>query len=287
MILSSAIVLTSLFFNVALNDFDSAKYKADGEKIGIIEIIGVISDSKTVNEKLRLFREDESIKAIIIRVDSPGGGVVAAQEIFREIEKTVEVKKVITSMGAVAASGGYYIAAATNGIIANPGTVTGSIGVIMVLTNIEALMKKIGLIPIVIKSGDYKDIGSSVREMSDAERKIMQNLSDTIHRQFIKAISDGRKMDTDAVTKLADGRIFSGEEALTLGLVDRIGNLEDAIKWAGKMANIEGEPSPVYAPEKKKPILDYLIEYTAGKLKSHAEYPGIDVEYRYRPSPKR
>jgi protease-4 len=254
-----------------------------GEKIGIIEITGVISDSKNTIQELKTFREDESIKAIILRIDSPGGSVGPAQEIFREITKTVKTKKVVASMGTVAASGGYYIAAAANGIVANPGTITGSIGVIVGFSNYQELLKKIGLVPVVVKSGEYKDIGSPVREMTANDKKILQNLVNQIQNQFVTAVSEGRKMNRAEVESLADGRIFSGEEAKSLGLVDRLGNLDDAIEWAGRMGGIKGKISTVYAVEPKFSLLEYLIGSSFKELANSAVNPYIYPAYLYRP----
>jgi protease-4 len=254
-----------------------------GEKVGIIEITGIITDSKSVIHNLKRFREDNSIKAIVLRIDSPGGGVGPAQEIFREIRKTVGVKKIVASMGAVAASGGYYIAAGTDGIVANPGTITGSIGVIIRFANFEDLLSKIGLTPVVIKSGEYKDTGSPVRKMTKEERKILQNFVNQIHKQFIIAVAEGRNMDQSEVEPLADGRIFTGEEAKNLGLIDRIGNLEDAVEWAGRMAGIEGKISAVYAKKKKLPFLKYIIDSTLKDLVNNISNPHIWWGYLYRP----
>ncbi len=254
-----------------------------GEKVGIIEITGIITDSKSVIHNLKRFREDNSIKAIVLRIDSPGGGVGPAQEIFREIRKTVGVKKIVASMGAIAASGGYYIAAGTDGIVANPGTITGSIGVIIRFANFEDLLSKIGLTPVVVKSGEYKDTGSLVRKMTKEERKILQNFVDQIHKQFIIAVAEGRNMDQSKVEPLADGRIFTGEEAKNLGLIDRIGNLEDAVEWAGRMAGIEGKISAVYARKKKLPFLKYIIDSTLKDLANNISNPHIWGGYLYRP----
>lgn len=254
-----------------------------GEKVGIIEITGIITDSKSVIHNLKRFREDNSIKAIVLRIDSPGGGVGPAQEIFREIRKTVGVKKIVASMGAVAASGGYYIAAGTDGIVANPGTITGSIGVIIRFANFEDLLSKIGLTPVVVKSGEYKDTGSPVRKMTKEERKILQNFVNQIHKQFIIAVAEGRNMDQSEVEPLADGRIFTGEEAKNLGLIDRIGNLEDAVEWAGRMAGIEGKISAVYARKKKLPFLKYIIDSTLKDLVNNISNPHIWGGYLYRP----
>jgi protease-4 len=254
-----------------------------GEKVGIIEVNGIIADAKNVIQNLKHFREDNSIKAIVIRIDSPGGAVGPSQEIFREIRKTSNEKKVIASMGAIAASGGYYIAAGTDGIVANPGTITGSIGVIMGFTNYQELLQKIGLVPVVIKSGEFKDIGSPVREMTAKEKTILKDFAKKIHRQFIMDIVKGRKMDQDKVESLADGRIFTGEESKDLGLVDRLGNLEDAIEWAGRLGGIEGKISAVYAREKKLSLLKYLSELSQTEFINRVFHPFLSAEYIYRP----
>jgi len=255
-----------------------------GEKVGVIEIIGAIADSKDIIHNLKRFREDDSVKAIVVRIDSPGGGVGPSQEIFREIRKTSESKKVIASLGGVAASGGYYIAAGADGIVANPGTITGSIGVIMGYSNFQELLKKIGLVPVVIKSGEYKDIGSPVREMTKKEEEILHNLANQIHRQFIKAIAEGRGIEQSKVDKFADGRIFSGEEAKKLGLVDRFGNLEDAIEWAGRMGGIKGKISAVYPPEKKLSVLKYLVNSSLKEVANRFINPRLFAKYLYSPA---
>ncbi len=254
-----------------------------GEKVGIIEINGVITDAKNTIHNLKRFREDNSIKAIVIRIDSPGGAVGPSQEIYREIRKTSSSKKVVASMGAIAASGGYYIAAGTDGIIANRGTITGSIGVIMGFTNYQELLRKIGLVPVVIKSGEYKDIGSPVREMKAEEKKILKDFAKKIHRQFIMDIVEGRSMNKAEVESLADGRIFTGEESKELGLIDRIGNFEDAIEWAGRMGGIKGKISTVYARERKFSFLKYITDSSIKNLLGRIIYPFLSADYLYNP----
>jgi protease-4 len=254
-----------------------------GEKVGVIEINGIITESKNVLNYLKRFREDNAIKAIVVRVDSPGGAVGPSQEIFREIRKTSVTKKVVASMGTIATSGGYYIAAGANGIVANPGTITGSIGVIMGFTNYEELLNKIGLVPIVVKSGKYKDIGSPVRKMKPEEKEILQKFAKKIHRQFIEDIVDGRKMDMKKVESLADGRIFTGKESQKFGLVDRLGNLEDAIEWAGRLGGIKGKIATVYAKEKKFSFFKYITDSSARTLLSHILNPKLSADYIYKP----
>ncbi len=284
-LVAATIIGISLLFLLGTKNSDFADlHKIGGEKVGIVKITGIIADAQNIIHELKRFREDDSIKAIVLRIDSPGGGVGPSQEIFREVRKTINEKKVVASMGAVAASGGYYIAAGADGIVANPGTITGSIGVIMGYTNFQELLHKIGLVPVVVKSGKYKDIGSPVRKMTEEERKLLQDFSNQIHRQFIMAIAEGRKMDQSKVESLADGRIFSGEEAKHLGLVDRLGNLEDAIEWAGRMGGIKGKISAVYAREKKFSLLRYLAESSVKELANRIVNPGFSAGYLWTAS---
>ncbi len=256
------------------------------DKVGVIEITGPILESRSVLEDLKRFREDESIQAIVMRIDSPGGSVGPSQEIYREVRKTVQTKPVAASMGTVAASGGYYVAAGAPLIVANPGTITGSIGVIMGFANYQQLMEKIGLVPIVVKSGEYKDVGSPVRPMKEDERAFLEELVGKIHRQFIRDVAEGRNMEIAAVEKLADGRIFTGEESKELGLVDRLGNLDDAVEWAGRLAGITGEITTVYARENRLSLLEFLRSETALLLRSLNGWfePGLRSEFRYRPA---
>ncbi|MBW2369990.1 MAG: signal peptide peptidase SppA [Deltaproteobacteria bacterium] len=252
--------------------------------VGIIELTGVIADSKPVINHIKQFRENAAIKAIVLRIDSPGGTVGSAQEIYREIRKTVTTKTVVASMGTVAASGGYYVAAGANEIMANPGTITGSIGVILGYTNFKELFDKIGLTPVVIKSGPYKDLGSPVRPMTDAERNILQTFVEQTRGQFVRAISTGRNMPLEKVDALADGRIFTGEQALEMGLIDRLGNLEDAIEFAGRKGGIEGRIIPVYARDRRFGFLEQLIGSAAhsfiNKLINDASLPAYLMDLR-------
>jgi protease-4 len=263
--------------------FGSETVDFSGDAVGIVEIEGAIADSKIALEQLRRFREEEDIKAIVVRIDSPGGAVGPSQEIYREIRKTVASKKVVASMGAVAASGGYYIASAANGIVANPGTITGSIGVIMGYTNFRQLLDKIGMVPVVIKSGPFKDTGSPTREMREDERELLQNVTGNIHEQFVTAISQARKMPREEVAKAADGRIYTGEQAKEKGLVDRLGNFEDALAWAGELGGIDGKVVPVYAKNEKLSLIRYLLSSSLADWFSTLFGSDLVAEYRYRP----
>jgi protease-4 len=234
-----------------------------GGKVALVKIEGLLVTPEHVVEELHDYAEDASIKAIVLRIDSPGGGVVASQEIFNAVKNAKkEGKKVVASMGSVAASGGYYVAAAADKIVANPGTLTGSIGVKMEFASVEKLLEKIGVKGMVVKAGEYKDIGSPFRDMTEPEKKLLQGVIDDVHSQFIEAVAEGRGLPATDVKAIADGRIFTGRQALSLKLVDQMGDLADSIQVAGSLAGIKGKPDVV---EKKKriPFLDYLKEESA------------------------
>ena len=237
-----------------------------GEKVGVIRIEGVITDSRETIEELRRFRDNPSIKAVVLRIDSPGGGVVPSQEIHAELLKARKDGrlKVVASMGNLAASGGYYIAVATDKIVANPGTLTGSIGVIMELANVQGLLEKVGVQSVVIKSGRYKDLASPFRAMSAEDRALLQSVLDDVHDQFIRAVATGRAMKVEQVRDLADGRIFTGRQARTAKLVDELGDLQDSIKLAARLVGIEGEPR-VVEPRKRFSFRDLLDSFFWGQ----------------------
>jgi protease IV len=237
-----------------------------GDKIAVVEIRGVILDPQATVEKLTKLRRNDQVKAVVLRIDSPGGAVSPAQEILAEVKRVQQEKKVLVSMGAVAASGGYYIACGADKILANPGTMTGSIGVIAESLNVEDLLRKIGLRAMVIKSGRNKDIGSPFREMTPEERSLLQGLLDNIHEQFILAVAEGRKIPVEKVRELADGRVFTGEQAKSLGLVDSLGTLQDAITAAAAMAGIKGEPEVIYPEKKRFSIIELFLESTVQKI---------------------
>jgi len=253
---------------------------ASGGNVGVVEVVGMIIDSKEFIQQLHEFRDDKRIKAVVLRIDSPGGVVGPSQEMYEEVKKFAAKKILVVSMGSLAASGGYYIASPANKIFANPGTVTGSIGVLMKLSNIQRLLGKVGLNSFVIKSGKFKDSGSPLREMTKEDRDLLQGVIDSLHGQFVKAVAEGRKIPLKDVMQIADGRIFSGEQALEMKLVDRLGNMPDAIAEAARMAGIKGEPEVVYPPEKRKSLLNYLIESTSDRIaeKMNSE-TGISLRY--------
>ncbi len=241
-----------------------------GEKVAILEIKGVILDPQPVIERLIKLRKNPKVKAIVLRIDSPGGGVGPSQEIYAEVRKTQREKKVLVSVGSVAASGGYYVACAADKILANPGSITGSIGVIVESMNVEDLLQKIGLKSMVVKSGRLKDVGSPFRPMTEEEKNLLQGVLDSVHDQFIRAVAEGRKLPVEQVRELADGRIFSGDQARQLGLVDELGTLEDAVEEAAKLAGIQGEPEVIYPEKKKFSLLDLLLKETLQNILGEA-----------------
>jgi protease IV len=251
------------------------------DRIALIRIEGVILDSKDTIDELKRYRENPAIKAILLRIDSPGGAVVPSQEIYEEVKKArVEgKKKVVSSMGTLAASGGYYIASASDKIVANPGTLTGSIGVIMELANVEGLMKKIGVESVVIKSGAHKDMVSPFRKMRKEEQQILQNVLNDVHEQFIEAVSEGRGMPIQKVRSLADGRIFTGRQAKQIGLVDELGDLQDAIRITASLVGIKGEPK-VVETKKRFSFFDLFRDQFGGKWGFFPRMPGaIQLKY--------
>jgi len=252
---------------------------ARGERVAVIPLSGLISESGPVIEQLKRFGKDDSVKAIVLRIDSPGGGVGPSQEIYEEVKKVRAKKPVLASMGALAASGGYYIACAAQRVYANPGTMTGSIGVIMPFMNVKDLVEKIGVKGMTVKSGTFKDIGSPLRDMTPLERELLQGVVDNVHLQFVNAVADGRNLDRQDVLQIADGRIFTGEQAKELGLVDVLGNLEDAISDAGKLGKISGEPKVVTPPKKKISFLELLREETRTLIDEKLSGNHLRLEY--------
>ena len=250
------IIVVAVFFIAlfAIGSFSTA----GGRKIGVVEIEGTITDMKEAMEDVVKFKEDDSIKGVILRINSPGGAVGPTQEIYSEIKKLKNTKKVYVSMGSVCASGGYYIAVTGDKVYASPSTITGSIGVIMEQTVVEDLMKKIGIEANTIKSGALKDTGTPFRKMTEDERKYLQSIIDNIYGQFVKDVAEGSKLPIEKVRQLADGRIYTGLQAKDAGLIDNIGTFYDVVDDMKKALSIKGKPSLVYG---KRPFsfLKWLI----------------------------
>ncbi|MCG3159066.1 MAG: hypothetical protein JMDDDDMK_00042 [Acidobacteria bacterium] len=291
----------SLFAIMAVMS-DGGGFSAGGDRIAVVPVEGVIDDgmAKEVNRHLKQYGDDSRVKAVILRVDSPGGGVSASQEIYREVKRIKEdkKKKVVISMGSVAASGGYYISAPADKIFANPGTITGSIGVIAEWLNYKELAEWAKLKPVTFKSGEFKDTGSPTRDLTDAEKKYFQAMIDELYGQFVGAVTEGRQgkgetgaeLNKERVIQLADGRVYTGEAARKNGLVDEIGNYEDAVKATAKLVNIKGDPQIITPPKPKEGItlLDLLLGVTKITNVSPSQLPGqlvnmdTSVKFKYQ-----
>ena len=255
-----------------------------GDRVAVITVEGVIADARDVIEQFQRYQDLPNVKAVVLRVDSPGGPVAPSQEIYQEILRfrRESKKPVVASLGSVAASGGYYIAAAADRIVANPGSLTGSIGVILQVPNLSGLLQKVGIKPTIIKSGDKKDLVSMTRDLTEAERRILQEVLDDVHGQFIDAVAAGRHMDRIRVEPLADGRVFSGRQALALGLVDELGNLPDAIGRAGALVGMAGHPKTIQERRSRFSLWDLLTQGLGFTLSSSGTARSMVLEYLWQ-----
>lgn len=271
-----SLLISSLISHDSQTDIFSSK-----EGVGIVELKGLIVSSEQTLKHLTEFRHDPNVKSIVLRIDSPGGSVGASQEIYKEVMRTNEVKPVIASMGSMGASGGYYAALGAENIIANPGTMTGSIGVIVKFPNLEGFFEKIGYRSEVIKSGPLKDVGASNRPMSEEERKLMQDLIDNVYGQFVRDIAAARGMEEDIIQELADGRVYTGEQALEVGLIDSLGNFTDAIIIAAEMGGLDVEdPRLIYPKVDRKFSLFNLLTNAESLVDNFVPlYPILSFEW--------
>ena len=255
------IAFLTLMAFIGLSDDGSLFLTGMGDRVAIVEVHGVIENSSDVVRQLRKYAKDSSVPVVVLHINSPGGGAAASQEIYEEVNKLREKgKKVVASMGSVAASGGYYVACAADTIVANPATLTGSIGVIFQFPVAEELFKKIGLKFEVVKRGEIKDIGSMNRSMTKRERESLQSVVDDTYDQFVDVVAESREMEREKVVKIADGSIFTGRQAKELGLVDKLGNLQDAIKIAGEMVGMEEYPKTIKERKRKISWFDVLAQ---------------------------
>lgn len=229
-----------------------------GKKVGIVKITGPIISSQSINLQIEKFKNRKDISAIVLRIDSPGGLVAPTQEIYEKVKSIRGIKPIISSMGSVAASGGYYIALGSDTLIANPGTIVGSIGVIMNYPVATELLNKVGIKFETVKSGGLKDVGSYSREVTEADRRHLNEMVANIHSQFIAAVEENRSIDKSKLIKLADGRVFTGQQSKDLGLVDVLGTFEDAISLAGLLSNIEGKPKTIEINKKNNSLFDFF-----------------------------
>jgi protease IV len=232
-----------------------------GDKIGVVDLEGVIIDPSTVVQQLKKFGEDDSVKAIILHVNSPGGGVAASEEIYREVKRIRDEKKkrIVSSIQTVGASGAYYVSSATNKIYADSGSIVGSIGVIAEWVNYGDLLHWAKLKDITMKAGEFKDTGSPVRDLTPAEREYLQSLIDNMHTQFIRAVADGRKAKFDDIKAIANGKVWTGDQALGMKLIDQLADFEAAVQDTAKSVGISGKPVVVHPEKDRKTLLDWLF----------------------------
>jgi protease-4 len=270
-------------FSMIFSEPEDETVSTGGEKIALVELNEPIVSSEDIVRQLKKYRENHSIKAIVFRVESPGGGVAASQEIYEEVKKTRDSgKPVIVSMGAVAASGGYYVSCGASRIVANPGTLTGSIGVIFQFLHVNELMKKLGIDESTFKSGNLKDAGSPFRKVTPAEQKYFQSLITDVYDQFVDVVAKERKLDIKYVRKFADGRVFTGRQAKQYGFVDTLGTMEDAISIAATMAGIEGKPR-VIKEYRRRTFIERMFGETAtdiAKIRDEFLHQPV-VQYRF------
>ena len=267
LVISGVVVLFFILVGVSLwglsrqSDFT---FMSVGDKVAIIEINGIIESSEDIVRQLRKYGDDNSVPVVVLRINSPGGAVAPSQEIYSQVLKVREEGTyIVVSISSLAASGGYYIACAGDSIVANPGSLTGSIGVIFSFMTFEELMNKVGVQLEVVKSGELKDVGNYSREMTQREREMIQAAIDDTYNQFVMVVSENRNIDIDQVEEIADGSIFTGNQALELGLVDKLGGLEEAIALAGEMAGLGSDPRTIKEIPRKRRFIDYLVEKLA------------------------
>jgi protease IV len=253
-------VFTLVYLTLRSNE-ESTAFRGFGNKIGVVDLEGVIISPKIVVDQLKKFSDDDSIKAIILHVNSPGGGVAASEEIYREVKRIRDDKKkrIVASIESVGASGAYYVSSATNKIYADKGSIVGSIGVIAEWVNYGDLLHWAKLKDITMKAGEFKDTGSPTRDMTPAEKEYLQSLIDNMHGQFIQAVADGRKTKFDDIKAIANGKVWTGEQALSMKLIDQVGDFQAAVDDTAKSVGIKGEPVLVHPERDRKTVLDVLF----------------------------
>jgi protease IV len=253
-------VFTLVYLTLRSNE-ESTAFRGFGNKIGVVDLEGVIISPKIVVDQLKKFGDDDSIKAIILHVNSPGGGVAASEEIYREVKRIRDDKKkrIVASIESVGASGAYYVSSATNKIYADKGSIVGSIGVIAEWVNYGDLLHWAKLKDVTMKAGEFKDTGSPTRDMTPAEKEYLQSLIDNMHGQFIQAVADGRKTKFDDIKAIANGKVWTGEQALSMKLIDQVGDFQAAVDDTAKSVGIKGEPVLVRPERDRKTVLDVLF----------------------------
>ena len=262
-----------VFIGVLVAAFSPDGFGGPGDRIGVVEVDGAIMESKQIIDNLRRFEDDDTVRGVVVRVNSPGGAVAPSQEIFYAVRRLKQKKPVVISMGTTAASGGYYVACGADVIFANPGTITGSIGVITQFFNVQGLVERFDMEVNTVTSGEYKDSGSPFRPFSPEDEAYFANMVDDIHRQFVEDVADCREMGLDEAAEIADGRIFTGRQAKDLNLVDYLGSLQDAIDYVAEQVGLE-DPPVVYPPEDRLGLFGELfrvaVSSTAAEVQDQA-----------------
>lgn len=268
---------------VSVRSGQRTEYEGKGEKIGVVDIDGVILDAEPTVRDLKKFAEDDDIKAIILHLDTPGGGAAASEEISREVKRIRAEKKkpIVVSIASVGASGGYYIASAADKIFANQASVVGSIGVIAEWVNYGELLRWAKLKQVTIKAGEFKDTGDPSRELTPAERDYLQGMINDMHSQFIRSVAEGRRMKFEDVQQIANGKVWTGEQALGLHLVDQIGGFQDALKDTAKAVGIKEEPTVVKPEREKRTLWDLLFGDASDLMPNAAKLVQQNVGFYY------
>jgi len=276
-------VFTLVYLTLRAGGTETAGFTSFGDRIGVVDLDGVILSPHPVVDQLKKFADDSSIKAIILHVNSPGGGVAASEEIYREVKRihTEKKKKIVVSIETVGASGAFYVSSAADKIYADEGSIVGSIGVIAQWVNYGDLMKWAKLKDVVIKTGEFKDTGNPARELTPAEQAYMQSLIDNMFGQFIKAVADGRGLKYDDVKAIANGKVWTGQEALSMKLIDNIGDFETAVSDTAKSVGIKGEPTLVHPEQERKTLLDLLLGDVSQYLPSREKMLEQQVGFYY------
>ena len=273
----------TLVYMAAKSQQESDGFGGFGDKIAVVDLEGVIVDPKGVVQNLKRYADDDSVKAIILHVNTPGGGVAASQEIYREVKRIRDEKKkrIVAQIETVGASGGYYVASATDKIYADPGSIVGSIGVIAEWYNYGDLIKWAKMKDITLKAGEFKDTGSPTRDMTPAEREYLQGMIDNMHQQFIQAVADGRHLKVEDVKAIADGKVWTGQQALPMKLVDQLGDFQDAVNDTAKAVGIKGEPVLVHPEKPRRTLLDVLFGDVSEYIPDRAKLMQSNVGFYY------
>lgn len=277
------IAVVFVFVYAAVRSSDTADFTGFGDRIAVVDLDGVIVEPKTVVTQLKRYGDDSSIKAIILHIDSPGGGAAASEEIYREVRRLRDEKhkRIVASIETVGASGAYYVASATNKIYANEASIVGSIGVIAEWYNYADLIKWAKLKQITLKAGEFKDTGSPTRDMTPAEKAYMQGLIDDMHQQFIHNVAAGRKVQDDQIKGIADGRVWTGKQALSIKLIDQIADFQAAVQDTAKSVGITGEPTLVTPEKERKSLLDLMFGDVSDLVPDRAKLMQSNVGFYY------